>query len=118
MNKLPTLQDWVWVEAMLVQALVGVISRNIRRITLSFKDEKWSVIAILEKDDGEDREEIADVIDETAVYLEDIKNIISQAAYTKIECHIEISHDVLKPSQDENTRVIFQRKEMPNALPV
>ncbi len=69
-----SLEDYLWVEAMFVQSMIGAISSNFREITFSFDGYFWVLKVILEKDIAIDREEISDIIDEFSIYLEDIRD--------------------------------------------
>jgi hypothetical protein len=110
--KTPTIQDWLWVEVMFIQAMIGAISSNFRQIVLSYKNSEWILIVILEKDSDEDREEIADIVEEFSIYLEDIKNQISDVAYVNARAVISITSNKLDSKISKNERVIFRRKEL------
>ncbi len=107
----PTLNDWLWVEVMLMQAMLGAISSNFRQISLSFKNKKWLLNVTIEKDDKEDRDEILEIADEFSIFIDDIKDKISSTLYVKVDAIIEVSSDSLKFTCDDDTRVIFRRKE-------
>ena len=109
--KLPTIQDWIWVEAMFIQAMIGGISTNFRQVALSYENKTWVLTITLEKNDDTDQEEASDIVDEFSVYLEDIRDKISSAAYVKGHAVIEISSGRLEFEQEENIRVLFRRKE-------
>lgn len=107
----PIVQDWLWVEVMLMQAMLGALSTNIRRVALSFRGGCWILAFTLEGDDAEDREEIADILDEFSVFLEGIKDNITSSAYIRAEVVVEVSTGKLECVSSDDTRVIFQRKE-------
>lgn len=107
----PGLNDWVWVEVMLVQALIGAISDNFRQVALCYKDNRWSVEVVLGNENDEDREEISDIVDQFGAYLEDIKGRLSGAAYTRAISQIQVSKAALSFVQSESQRLVFRRKE-------
>ena len=60
MRTTPQLQDWNFQALMVVQAMVGMLSPNFRRITLDHDGCQWLITFVLEREDAEDREEIED----------------------------------------------------------
>ena len=110
--RLPTIQDWLWVEVMFVQAMIGAISANFRQVVLAYENNEWVLIVTLEKDSDEDREEIVDIVEEFSILLEDIKNQISDVAYVKAKAVISITSEKLNSTISKNGRVIFRRKEL------
>jgi|GEM_PF-3173271 len=107
----PTIEDWLWVEVMLVQALIGAITPNFREVVLSYEDSEWVIVFTLEKESNEDREEIIEIVDEFSIYLEDIKSKISDVAYTHARASTYITSDKLDFKVSKARRVIFRRKE-------
>lgn len=109
---IPSLQDWLWVEVMCIQAMIGAISLNFRQVSLSFQNDFWILAVTLEKDSIEDREEVSEISTEFSTFLEDIKDKISKVAYTKVLAKVEISTDMPCPHvQGKSTRILFRRKE-------
>ncbi len=109
---MPSLQDWLWVEVMCIQAMIGAISLNFRQVSLSFQNDCWILAVTLEKDSIEDREEVSEILTEFSTFLEGIKDKISKVAYTKVFANIEISNDMPCPyMQGKSTRILFRRKE-------
>ena len=111
MMKMPTLEDWVWVEDMLIQAMIGCITPNIRQIALQYKNDSWIIKVILSEDNEDDRVEIIDIADETSIFLEDLRGRISECAYRKVIPVIEVSDKPLDFKQIENQRLVYRRKE-------
>ena len=107
----PTLDDWLWVELMLVQALIGAISHNFRQVALCRRDADWCVQVILAEEDADDREEIDDIADQLATLLEDIRDRISASAYARVAAEIQVNRDALEFVQSESQRLVFRRKE-------
>ena len=107
----PTIQDWLWVEVMFIQAMIGAISSNFRQIVLSYENNEWILIVTLEKDSDEDREEVVDIVEEFSIFLEDIKDKISDVAYVSARAVIVITNDKMDSNISKNERVMFRRKE-------
>ncbi|MBD9515038.1 hypothetical protein [Pseudomonas sp. PDM22] len=57
-----SLDEWNFQVVMVVQALVGAISKNFRMVALCYNDPDWILSFYLEKDFHEDIEEIEDVV--------------------------------------------------------
>jgi hypothetical protein len=92
---------------MLNQALLGAISPNFRMVTILFSEVKWTVFFCLEKDNLKDREEIEDIIGDFDGFLLDIDSPPSN-----LEVKIEVSSEYLPKFDDDNSRVVFRRKEV------
>ena len=87
--------------AIIVQALLGMISSNFRRVSFRWDGHAWHVWFVLEKEDEQDREEISDFITE----LDAINGHT-----TVININIEVTeHPLLFPVFPE--RVVFLRRE-------
>lgn len=112
----PTLEDWVWVEAMLVQALIGAISENFRQVALCYRGKSWCLDIVLEIDNQEDREEIADIADQLGVLLDDVRDRISASAYARVLSEIHVTNRALNFTQSEDQRLVFRRKESRNTV--
>jgi hypothetical protein len=56
----PNLQEWNFQSVAVMQAMLGMLSQNFRRVTLSHDGSQWLVDFVLEREDAEDREEIED----------------------------------------------------------
>lgn len=107
----PSLEDWVWVEAMLIQAMIGVVSTNVRQICLGYK-EGWVIEAVLERSCAQDVGDIHDIADETSIYMVDIKDRISPAAYARISVSTFCSIEPLENPVSTNRRIVYRRKEV------
>lgn len=66
-----TLQEENMLEVFLVQSMVGAITPNFRRITLLAEAPELVVEFVLEHENAEDREEIADIVAELDCLLGD-----------------------------------------------
>ncbi|QXC49090.1 hypothetical protein KHC17_03065 [Agrobacterium salinitolerans] len=108
---IPTTQDWNWHVLMLVQALLGVISANFRMITLQFNGDVWLVKAILQEENSLDREEFSDAVEEFSIFMEDIKDKISQDSFKKIVSSTFVDGGSIDKWSDECARVVFRRRE-------
>ena len=107
----PSLQDWLWVEVMLVQSMIGAISQNFRQVALCYKNNQWIVRVTLDVLNDEDNEEIGEIVEEFAIMIGDIKDKISKSAYVRVESEILIEDGPLVFSQNEYQRIIYRRKE-------
>jgi len=107
----PTLDDWVWVEAMLIQAMVGLVSTNVRQICLAYENG-WKILAVLEQRCDQDIDDLEDIADETSIFIEDIKDRITAAAYTRISTSVVSSTTPLEKPSFVDCRVVFRRKEV------
>jgi hypothetical protein len=107
----PSFDDWVWVQAMLVQAMIGVVSTNVRQICLLFENG-WKISATLEHPNEQDVDDIQDIADEMSIFMEDIKDRISPCAYTAVSTSISSSSDQLENSNSPDCRIVFRRKEV------
>lgn len=107
----PSLDDWVWVQAMLTQAMIGVVSTNVRQISLVYENG-WMIEAVLERPCVHDVEDIQDIADETGIQFEDIKDRISSAAYARISALTICSTEPLENLVSADRRIIYRRKEL------
>ncbi len=107
----PTLNDWVWVQAMLIQSLVGVISSNVRQISLHYEKEEWKFQVVLENACDKDVENMEYTADEMGNFIEDIKDRISPCAYTKVSTSVYSSLEPLEFENALDRRIIYRRKE-------
>jgi hypothetical protein len=108
----PTLEDWVWVQTMLNQAMVGLVSTNVRQICLAYENG-WNISAVLEHPCEQDVDDIQEIADETSILLVDIKDRISSAAYSRISTSVTCSTKPLRNPKAADCRVVFRRKELP-----
>ena len=108
---MPSLMDWMYVTLMLTRAMLGEVSPNMRMISLDFHESSWNVKVYLESDDDQDRESIDEIVSEFAIYMEDIRDSISQESYGRINSSVIISNGQLNISESENSRIIFRRRE-------
>jgi hypothetical protein len=107
----PTLEDWVWVGAMLNQAMIGMISTNVRQICLTYEDG-WKISVVLERPCEQDIDDIQDLADETSILLIDIKNRISFAANSGISTSFICHARPLENPLTADCRIVFRRKEI------
>jgi len=105
--------DWSLVLVMLMQAMIGAISKNFRQVSLEVKGNYWLLHVVLERDSFEDREEINDIADELSIYLEGIKQEISCSSFikNKVEVDVVISRTKLLFEDNPRARLVFRRKE-------
>lgn len=106
----PTIDEWNWYIVMLGQALLGAISDNVKMITLKFSGDHWLIETIVEERSELDKEEMEEVADELSIYIEDIKDRISNASYKKVSSKIVVFNNNLVAPIGINRRVIFERK--------
>lgn len=109
MNEEISLDTRNMITVMLVQALLGAISPNFRRVALSFSASKLTVLCVLERDDDSDREEIEDIVDEFACLLTDLPDI-----GFFVESEIIIDSSFLPALDVEKWTPVFRRKEFIN----
>ena len=107
----PSLDDWVWVEAMLHQAMLGVLSTNVRQVCLAYKNG-WEIMAVLEQPCEHDADDIQDIADETSILIEEIKARISPAAHALISTSVIHSVNPLENPNSVDCRIVFRRKEV------
>lgn len=62
MGSEPTLEEWNFQHIAVSQALLGVISPNVRMVWLDHQGEDWVLHFVLENEDNADREEIDDAV--------------------------------------------------------
>lgn len=111
MEKIPTLEDWVWVEAMLVQSLIGVISANMRQISLHYEKVEWKIQVVLENPSDIDVEDMEYTADQLGDFIEDIKDRISSCAYAKVFTLVYSNQAPLEFENSSDCRLIYRRKE-------
>lgn len=109
--KQPSLLEWNWYIVMLGQALLGAITPNFRIIFLRFTGISWEVEVVFEVENQGDREEFADVIEEFAAIIEDVKDKISDTAYLPIVPKIRISSSSIPFVTANNVRMIYRKKD-------
>ena len=107
----PTLNDWVWVLAMLNQALLGVISTNVRQICLCYEND-WVIKVILENSCDEDVDDFEDIAIETSIFMVDIENRLSESANAKVSASFHVSNGPIEGSQTRDCRIVYERKEV------
>lgn len=112
----PTLNDWVWIQAMASQALLGAMSENLRKVDLVLTDDAWVIEAVLAAHDDADIEEMEDSADDATIFTEEISqyNKISEAASKVFKAIVLIDSKPLAISPPENfetRRTIYRKKE-------
>lgn len=85
----------------LVQAMVGAVSQNFRRVSLHFMDDSVRLEFVLRHESKEDREEISDIEFEFEALLGSPANVVTDVLVTSEEL------EVIRPS----ARVVFARRE-------
>lgn len=101
MGSEPTLEEWNLQHIALNQALLGVISSNIRMVWLDHQKAEWILHFVLKSEDATDREEVSDAATEFEA-LQD----------RAITCRVElvVKADALDwPAPP--ARVIFRRRD-------
>jgi hypothetical protein len=105
MQPKPTDQDWNFQSLAVVQAMLGMLSPNFRRVTLDHDGGKWLITFVLERIDADDQEEIEDFGSEwdalqSAPEPRDVQTVVTSEALSW-------------PSP--STRVLFLRREAASA---
>ncbi|MCP8463128.1 hypothetical protein NK553_04125 [Pseudomonas sp. ZM23] len=96
-----SLEEWNFQVIMLVQALVGAISKNFRMVALCYNEPDWILSFYLEKDFDEDLEEIEDIVCQYTAY-QDIG----------LRCKYEIVIGAQSlPAFSDVGRVVYRRRE-------
>ena len=85
----------------LMQALLGVVSPNFRRVSLSLEGDRVLITVVLEHDDADDQEEIDDLQTEFEALC---------PGPVDYEVDIQVSAGDLE-SLDDKTVVVFMRRE-------
>lgn len=109
---MPSRQEWNWYEVMLVQALVGAITANIRMIVLRFTQDSWVIEVTLCEANPTDDDEMNDVADEMSIFIEDVKDEISDLAYKRIMCKTTVSADPLTGGDSDVCRIVYRRPRL------
>ncbi|MEL6520485.1 MAG: hypothetical protein AAFQ66_05950 [Pseudomonadota bacterium] len=107
----PSLTDWVWVEAMFRDAMIGAISANVRQIVLRYETSSWHLRVTLADESLDDREEAEDIVDQFGALLGDIRNKISGAADCPAHYDIVVHQGALTEGSDHRQRILYRRKE-------
>jgi hypothetical protein len=89
MNEGRRLDELNWVSLMAVQALTGLISSNFRQVVLCRGDDAWVLKITLRKSDSNDDDAAADIADDLAVYLDDVRK-----DFPGIPMEVKVSIDV------------------------
>jgi len=100
-----TLAEENMITVMLLQALVGAVSANIRMITLSLEAPVWKLQFVLESESTEDREEIEDIAGEFDGLL-----LALDRRELRFEVETLVSTERLG-CPEPPARVVFKRKE-------
>jgi hypothetical protein len=107
MSKKLDLNDQNKATVMLVQALLGAISPNFRRISLAFTEPVWQLLFVLENECLADREEIEDVAGEFDALLLGLN-----AGSTNFDVKVVVSTEGLTVLDPSLWRVVFRRREI------
>ena len=107
MNEKLDLNTKNMITVMFMQALLGVISPNFRRVALKFDELAWDLSFVLEANDATDRDEIKDAVDEFSCLLSDI-NINN----VKLKTEIIINPEPLCVLDSIEYRTVFRRREV------
>lgn len=92
---------------MLVQALLGAISPNFRRVALAFSEPTLELLFILEKESPTDREEIEDVVGEFDSLLLGLNT-----RYIKYSVSVAVSAEYFPTLDNSVWRVVYFRREI------
>ena len=101
MSAEPTLEQWNLQHVALSQAILGVISSNVRMVWLNHQEDEWVIHFVLERDDALDREDIDDAVTQ-------FEALQDRAIGCRAEVTIE-SRDLNWPIPP--ARVVFRRKD-------
>lgn len=94
--------------AIFVQALLGAVSSNFRRVAICLEDPAWLLSFVLESEDATDREEIEDVVDEFDVLLGAVDPLMQPLQFST---EVIISDGPLDPLDPSRWTVVFRRRE-------
>jgi hypothetical protein len=103
-----TLDEENKIIAMFVQALLGAISPNFRRVAICFEGPAWLLSFVLEHEDATDTEEIEDVADEFDVLL---VSLDPQMRPAQLSTNVTITDGPLEPLDLSRWSVVFRRRE-------
>lgn len=95
----------------LTQAMCGAVTPNWRSVTMMFQNDAVHLEFVLEQDSAADREEIRDVADEFSIFQEDARH------YSLSGISITVTTEELKTRDDHDRRLVYRRKEVPEAQP-
>lgn len=109
--RIPTLTDWVWVQAMLNQAMIGVVSTNVRQISLDYCDA-WRISVVLEKSCEQDVDDIQEIAVDACILIGEIKDRISPSISGEVLTSVSQSTKRLENSNTPNSRIVYRRKEV------
>jgi len=91
---------------MVVQALVGAVSPNFRRVAITFDEAMLRLLFVLERESEEDREEIEDVMGEFDALLLSLNEFRFE-----FNVDITISAGSLPVMDALSSRIVFGRRE-------
>lgn len=103
-----TLDEENKIIAMFVQALLGAISSNFRRVAICFEQPAWLLSFVLEHEDATDREEIEDAAGEFDALLGALDPQILPA---RLSTSVVVSDEPLEPLDPSRWSVVFRRRE-------
>jgi hypothetical protein len=101
MARLPSLEQWNLFTLSLVQAMVGAVSPNFRMVAVSNTAGVWHLLFVLETEDEEDREEIADIATEVEAM---------QDTGIRYEVEIRVTSEPIQLPEPP-ARVVYRRRE-------
>ncbi|MFJ2711080.1 hypothetical protein ACIOZM_09310 [Pseudomonas sp. NPDC087346] len=101
MNAEAELKAWNFQVLMLVQAMLGAVTPNFRKVVLSCEDDVWVIKFYLEENIEDDIGEVEDIICQYTAY---------QDSDLKCKSEILVGNEDL-PSLSEAERVVYRRKE-------
>ena len=103
-----TLDEQNKIVAMFVQALLGAISSNFRRVAIGFEGRTWLLSFVLEREDAGDREEIEDVAGEFDGLIGTLDPLIQPNA---LSTEVIVSDGHLEPLDLSRWSIVFRRRE-------
>lgn len=109
---MPTLNDWAWVTAMVVQAMRGAITANYRMITLRCIDGTWRLDFFFVEDDPADRRVAGEIREDLAASLDDIRGHLTRGARLHVDHGVAAGMGVLPLDPSPNLRIVYLRDEL------
>lgn len=108
---MPSLSDWSWICLMLMQAMLGNVSNNVRMITLGYQASEWHISFYIASESEDDRDDIDDTVSMFGAYMADVRDKVSPSAYATVRHTIVVTDGDLPVSNDDSEHVIFLRRE-------
>ncbi len=109
---MPTLTDWAWATAMLVQAMRASVTGNCRMIALNHAGGQWRIDFYFAEDTPLDRRLAAEIDSDFTAYMEDIWDWVTPPAHADVEHIVIAGTGPLPLGNSENARIVFLRHEL------